>query len=141
MFVGVLDAPIVLILKFVVFAIRIRIAPLPKSLYELVALFVVRELHERFAFVVSDDPANVLVQPLLIRGPQFFPQGFRILLFLLFSELSLEGIARSIVSCPVLILGLIGLRLISTRLTVSRARIGKSRREGADDKQKHERRN
>src|SRR5438552_11189516 len=66
MLVGIGDAPVVFVLKFVVLAIRIRVAPLPEGFNELVAFFVIRELGEGLALVISNDPAHIFVQPLLV---------------------------------------------------------------------------
>ena len=71
MLVRVFNAAIVFVLEFIIFAIRIRIAPLPESLDVLVALFIIGELHERLAFIISDDPAHILIEPFLVRGFQF----------------------------------------------------------------------
>src|SRR5205809_52811 len=70
MLIGVRDAAVVFVFELVVFAVRIGIAPLPERLDKLVALFVVRELHESFALFVADDPAHVFVEPLAVLAAQ-----------------------------------------------------------------------
>src|ERR1019366_7652369 len=64
--VGICYTPVVLFFELVLFCIWRGIAALPEGLDELVALFVVRELHEGGSFLVGDNPAHVLVQPLLV---------------------------------------------------------------------------
>src|SRR5580765_5165446 len=63
MFVGVGDAAVVLVLKFVFGGVRSRITALPERLDEVLAFFVVRQLLERRPLLVGDDPGNVLVEP------------------------------------------------------------------------------
>src|SRR5258708_40187153 len=60
------DTPAVLFFKLVLLGVRRGIAALPEGFNELLALFVVRELHEGGFLFVGDNPAHVLVQPLPI---------------------------------------------------------------------------
>src|SRR5260221_5207086 len=64
--IAILDASIVLVFELIIFAVRIRIAAVPEGLDELLALFFVGELHKRLALLIADDPAHVLVEPLLV---------------------------------------------------------------------------
>src|SRR6266851_8716984 len=66
MLIGIFNAAVVLVLEFVIFAVRIGVAAVPECLNELLTLFFVRELHEGLAFVVGDDPTDIFVQPVLI---------------------------------------------------------------------------
>src|SRR5262249_43218637 len=86
MFVGVLDPAVMFILKSVVFAVRIRIAPVPERLNKFFALLFVGELHESFALVVSDDPADILVQPSLVIGTQLGLKRFPVFLLTLLTD-------------------------------------------------------
>src|ERR1700724_3306650 len=71
MFVGVGDAAGVFFLVLVLFGIRSGVAALPESFDKVVALFVVRELLEGRSFLVSNDPDDVFVEPLLVDLAQF----------------------------------------------------------------------
>ena len=66
MLVGVGNTRVVLIAELVLGRLGIRVPAQPELLDELVALFIVSEALECFRFFVGDDPANVLVQPLLV---------------------------------------------------------------------------
>src|SRR5437870_12749982 len=66
MLVSIGDAPVVFVLKFVVLAIRIRVAPLPEGFDKLVSLFIIRELGEGLTLVIGNDPAHIFIQPLLV---------------------------------------------------------------------------
>src|SRR5271169_3465849 len=90
--VGIGDAPVVLFFKLVLFSVGCGIATLPESLDELVALFVVRELHEGGFLFVGDDPAHVLVQPLAISLAQLNLERLGIGLPLFFRDRALERI-------------------------------------------------
>src|SRR5581483_10186552 len=126
--VGVLDPAIVLVLEFVVFAVRIGIAALPEGLDELVALFIIRELHEGFALVVGNDPAHVFVQPLAVLSSQFALQRLGIFLLSLFVKRTFKRIGRIVV-------GLLGvLTILLGRLTIIRTRAGVSCRKRTDHK-------
>ena len=81
MFVGISDAAIVFLFEFVFRAARIGVAPLPKCLDKLLALFVRRVLLERRALFGRDDVGDLLVNPLLIRRLQFLLRGFLPALF------------------------------------------------------------
>ena len=113
MFVRILDPAIVFVLEFVIFAIRIWIPPVPKRLNELFPLFLVRELHERLALFVADDPAHILVQPLLIRVAKLVLERFRILFPSLFPDRPFERISRLIFR--LVHLGLAALSLVTCR--------------------------
>src|SRR5205823_4153578 len=63
--VGVGDAAIVLVLKFVFDGIRSGIAPEPELFNELVALFIVCKLLECLQLFAGDDPLDVILKPLL----------------------------------------------------------------------------
>src|SRR5579862_3516378 len=93
--VGIGHTAIMLFFEFVLDRIRSGIAALPEGFDELVALFVVRKQLESFLLFVSDDPAHVLVKPLLVSLAHFLLEGFCVLLFLLFGERTLERIAFS----------------------------------------------
>src|SRR6266481_2559366 len=88
-FVGIRDTPVVLFFKLVLFGVRRGIAALPEGFNELVALFVVRELHEGGFLFVGDYPAHILVQPLPISLAQLNLQRFGIGLPLFFRDRAL----------------------------------------------------
>src|SRR5579859_2586576 len=88
MLVSIGDAAIVLFFYGIIDRIRIRIAPLPEFLDELLALFVGLELQESFALGVRDDVNNVFAQPLFVGGGEFL-QNLLIGLFLLIGILFL----------------------------------------------------
>jgi hypothetical protein len=90
--VGIGDTPIVLFLVFVLFGVGCGIATLPEGLNELVALFIVGELHEGGSFFVGDDPAHVLIQPLPVRLAQLDLERLGVLLSLRFRNRTLERI-------------------------------------------------
>src|SRR5205807_3128244 len=58
MFVRVCDPTVMLFLEFVLHRVRGRIASEPEALDKVVPLFIVRQLLERGAFLVGDDPAH-----------------------------------------------------------------------------------
>src|SRR5208283_6023867 len=84
MLVGICDAPVMLFFKFVLVGVGSGVAALPERLDELVALFVVGELHEGATFVVGNDPAHVLVQPLAVCLAQLDFEGLGVSFFLFF---------------------------------------------------------
>src|SRR5208282_830700 len=90
--VGIGNAPVMLFFKLVLFGVGRGIAALPESLDELVALFVVRELHEGGFLFVGDNPAHVLVQPLPISLAQLNLERLGVRLPLLFRDRALERI-------------------------------------------------
>src|SRR5712692_5068905 len=92
MLVGVRDATVVLVFKFVFCSIRGWIAALPESFDELLALFLVRELFESCALFVRDNPAHILVQPFLVLLTQLNLKRLGILLFLFFIDRTFERI-------------------------------------------------
>src|SRR6185312_90987 len=63
--VGIGDTAVVFVFEFVLGRIRGGIAALPEGLNKMVALFVVRELHEGLFFLVSNNVGHVFVHPLL----------------------------------------------------------------------------
>src|SRR6202041_3153916 len=65
-FVRVRDAGVVLFAELVLGRVWIGVAAKPELLDKLVALFVITQTLERLHLLVGDDPANVLVDPLLI---------------------------------------------------------------------------
>ncbi len=62
--IGILDAGIVLVAELVVGRLGVRVAPKPKVFDELLTLFVILQGFEGLHFLVTDDPDNVLIQPL-----------------------------------------------------------------------------
>src|SRR5438067_3660595 len=80
---GISDAAIVLFLKFVLHGVRRGVAAKPKLFNELVALFIVGELLEGGHFFVADDPADIILQPLLVGIANFLLEilGVSLLLF------------------------------------------------------------
>lgn len=64
--IGEGKATVVLFLEFVFRAVRIRIAPHLELANELVALLVVAQPQKSFLLVGPDDPADILIQPLLV---------------------------------------------------------------------------
>src|SRR5262249_7652360 len=69
--VGVGNTTVVLFLELVFDRVRSRIAALPEGFDELVALFVIRELLESRPLLVGNNPADILVQPLLVGTRNF----------------------------------------------------------------------
>src|SRR5439155_23266248 len=86
MLVGISDAAVVLFFVFVLFGVGGGIAAQPELLDELVALFVVGELHEGRALFIGDDVAHVLVEPLLVSLLQLTMQRLFIGAALLFRK-------------------------------------------------------
>src|SRR5262249_16449576 len=72
MFVGVSDAPVVLLFEIVVGQIRVTAAAQPELLDELLALFGGFVLQESSSLVRGNDVRNVLGQPLLVGVVQLF---------------------------------------------------------------------
>src|SRR5262252_7825836 len=66
MLVRIGEAAIVFFLELVLRCIRCGIAPLPEVFNETVALRVVAQLLERRELFIGDDPAHILIQPLLV---------------------------------------------------------------------------
>jgi len=66
MLVGVGDALVVLFFVFVLFRVGSRIATLPESLDEVVALLVVGKLLEGCPLFISNDVDDILIQPLSV---------------------------------------------------------------------------
>src|SRR5208282_5900930 len=90
--VGIRYAPIVLFFELVFFCVRRGIAALPEGFNELVALFVVRELHEGGSFFVGDNPTHVLIQPLPISLAQLNLERLGVGLPLFFRDRALEWV-------------------------------------------------
>src|SRR5208283_1184083 len=118
--VGISDAPVVLFFKLVLVGVGRGIAALPEGLDELVALLVVRKLHEGGSFFVRDNPAYVLVQPLPIGLAQLNLECLGVGFPLLFRDRALEWIyrgslgRRSVVTVNVIVIG--ALRILVLRL-------------------------
>ena len=68
MLVGVGNPPVILFPVFVLRGIGVGVAPLPELLDEVVPLFIVRQTLEGLQLLVGDDPAHILINPLLV-GP------------------------------------------------------------------------
>ena len=79
MLVRIRDARVVLFAVLILRRVRIRIPPQPEVLDELVPLFVVAQALERLQLLVGDDPANVLVDPLLVLAMQLALQRLLLL--------------------------------------------------------------
>src|ERR1700733_3544661 len=72
--VGVSNAAVMLFFVFVFLGIRRGVAPQPELLHKLLALLVGFQPLERLPFLVSDDVADILIQPFLPRTRQFLFQ-------------------------------------------------------------------
>src|ERR1035438_5808688 len=68
MFIGIRDAPVVLLFEFVLYRAGSRIAAQPELLDEALAFGIGLETFECGSFVVSDDVGDILVDPLGVRG-------------------------------------------------------------------------
>src|SRR5208282_4708163 len=90
--VGVLDAPVMLLAKFVLRRIGIGVAAQPEVLDECLALFIVGQAHEGLALIVANNVGDVLIQPNFVGPLQFLPQSLLRLVPLLIAELALHGI-------------------------------------------------
>jgi hypothetical protein len=66
MLVGVSDAFVILFLELVFVGVRVRVAPPPESLYELLALFIRFQLFEGFPLFIRDDVGDILFQPFFV---------------------------------------------------------------------------
>jgi len=66
MLVCVREAPIVLFLERVFRRVRDGITSRPESFDELIALFFIGELLEVGAFLVGNDPADILIEPFAV---------------------------------------------------------------------------
>src|SRR5215475_13987071 len=91
--VRVLDPAIMLVLKRIVFAVRVGITTVPERLDKLLALLFVGELHESFSLVVRNDPTHVFVEPFLVIRAQFSLEGLPVFLLALLTDRPLERIA------------------------------------------------
>src|ERR1700722_6584798 len=76
MLVRVGDAAVMLFFEGVFGGIRVGIAALPKLLDELLAFFVGLKVEEGATLFRGDDVNDVLVQPLLVLGVEFFVEIF-----------------------------------------------------------------
>src|ERR1700722_17389266 len=74
--VRIRDAGIMLFAVFVLWGVRIWVAAEPELLDELVAFLIVAQALERLHLLVSDDPAHVLIDPLLVLPLQLVLQRF-----------------------------------------------------------------
>src|SRR5882757_8816555 len=70
-FIGISNTPVVLFLEFIFRGIRGWITSLPEAFNKNVALGVGGKLFKSGELFIRDDPANILVQPLLIDAAQF----------------------------------------------------------------------
>ena len=86
MLVGIRDAPVVFFAEFVFRGIGVGVAPLPERLDEVVALFIVRQAFEGLQFLVGDDPAHILVHPLLVGALELVSQFLLLLEFFLIAQ-------------------------------------------------------
>src|SRR5262249_3756344 len=89
--IRVSDSPVVLFLVLVFRGVGGGIATEPELFDELVFFLVVGELLEGRSFFVGDDPADVLIHPLVIDFLLLL-QGFSLRLFLFLAELASPGI-------------------------------------------------
>ena len=92
MLVGICNATVVLLAKFVIRRVRIRIAPQPELLDEGIPLLIVAQRLEGFALFVRDDPGHILIQPGLVSPLQFVLQGTLRGKLLLVGAFPLQGI-------------------------------------------------
>jgi hypothetical protein len=92
MLIGIRDAPVMLFFEFVFYRVRGGVAPQPELLDELVPFFIVGQLLECRPFLVGDDVADVLVQPLLVSLADFFPERLLVFSLLLLAKRSFERI-------------------------------------------------
>ena len=86
------DPGIVLIAEFIFRAVRVGVAPLPEHLDKLLTLLLVGEVFERPGLFVRDDPAHILVQPLLILRAQLVLDGFTTLELFFIAQPALQRI-------------------------------------------------
>ena len=77
--IGIGDSPVVLFPEFILRGIGIGIAPPPEVLNEVVPFLIVREALEGLQFLVGDDPAHILVYPLLVGSLELVSQFFLLL--------------------------------------------------------------
>ena len=107
--------------KFIFRRIRIRVAPQPELLDEVVPLFVVAQALECLEFLIGDDPVNVLVHPLLIRPFEFLADFLLLLELLLVGELPFQRVLIGILGrC-------IGRRTLSQLRILTGLRVGRRR--------------
>ena len=90
--IRVRDAAIVLFLEFVFDCVGSRIASQPELLDELISFFVVAQPLESLTLFIRDDPAHILVEPLLVRLAQLALECLLVFFLLLVSERSLQRI-------------------------------------------------
>src|SRR5271165_6636718 len=90
--VGVSDAAVVFFLVLILRRVRSGITAQPELFDERVTLFVIRQLFEGCELFWSNDPAHILVEPLLVSGAQFLLHGLGIGLLLFLREWPLQGI-------------------------------------------------
>src|SRR5581483_7468500 len=109
MLVCILDTAIVLVFEGVVFAVGIGVAALPECLDELITLLIVRELHERLALIIGDDPAYVLVKPGFVFALELSLQRLGVFPLAFLVDWALQRVSRitALVS-----LGFVGLSLL-----------------------------
>ena len=98
-----------LFLEFVFDRVRSGIAALPKSLDELLALFIGLQLQKRGAFFIGNDVGNFFFQPLLVRSGKFFfklPQVLLALVVSLFLSCVLLLVGGSVLLILILVLSM-----------------------------------
>src|SRR5882672_496614 len=90
--IGICHSAVVLFFEFVFFCIGGWIAALPEGFNELIALFIVGELFESRLFLVSDDPGNILIEPIAVVFTQFVLEGLGVFFFLLIGDGSFKRV-------------------------------------------------
>ena len=86
------DAGVVLFAVLVLGRVGIGIAAQPEVFDERVALLVVAQVLEGLRLLVGDDPADVLVEPLLVDAVQLAAEGLLLGALFLVGELALERV-------------------------------------------------
>ncbi len=94
MLVRIGDAAIVLFAELILRRVGIRIAAQPEVLNKGFPLFIVRQAFERLHLLIGDDPAHVLVEPLLIGAFQLLLQFLLLLEFLFIAKRPVERVLR-----------------------------------------------
>ena len=90
--IRVRDTRVVFVPELILGAVRIGVAPLPEELDELLTLLFVGQVLERMRLFVRNDPAHILVQPLLVFRAQLVADRFATLKLFLVTQASLERI-------------------------------------------------
>src|SRR5271165_6839375 len=84
--VGVSDASVMFFFVLILWCVRSGVTAQPELFDERVTLFVIRQLLEGCELFRRNDPADVLVEPLLVGGAQFLLHGLGIGLLLFLRE-------------------------------------------------------